>query len=410
VLKKLSLSTKILIGLVLGVIVGLALQNSLEFVNTWIKPFGTVFLYAIKMVTPPLVLVSIILGTASMGDPKTLGRVGGKTMLFYLFSATMATTVGLLIAHITDPGIGMVIPAGTIYEAKEPVSMVKTLLNMIPTNPFAALANGDMLQIIVFALLVGCAITVGGEKTKLIKDICESFNEVMFKIVNFIMYLAPFFIFCLIVPVCAANGPKILLPLLKVIMAVFIACAIYGLIFYGAYVKFLGHYSWIKWLKGFAPAMLVAFSTSSSNATLPVSLQCTQENLGVSKEVSSFCLCVGATVNMDGTAIYQGICALFIAQIYNIDLSFAQQATVVFTAVLASIGTAGVPGAGLIMLTMVMQSVGLPMEGLALIAGIDRILDMIRTTVNVMGDAVCAVIVQDGENRRAGRDTKSIAV
>jgi Na+/H+-dicarboxylate symporter len=252
--------------------------------------------------------------------------------------------------------------------------MVQTLLNMIPTNPFASLSNGDMLQIIVFALLVGCAITIGGEKTRLIKDICESFNEVMFKIVNFVMFLAPFFIFCLIVPVCATNGPKILLPLLKVILAVLFACAVYGLVFYGAYVKYLGHYSWKKWLKGFAPAMLVAFSTSSSNASLPVSMKCTQENLGVSKEVSSFCLCVGATVNMDGTAIYQGICALFIAQIYGIDLSMAQQATIVFTAVLASIGTAGVPGAGLIMLTMVMQSVGLPMEGLALIAGIDRVL------------------------------------
>jgi Na+/H+-dicarboxylate symporter len=279
---------------------------------------------------------------------------------------------------------------------------------MIPTNPFASLANGDMLQIIVFALLVGCGITIGGEKTKLVKDVCEAFNEVMFKIVGFVMYLAPFFIFCLIVPVVAANGPQILLPLLKVIFAVLFACALYGLVFYGAYVKYLGHYSWLKWLNGFAPAMLVAFSTSSSNATLPVSLKCTQENLGVSKEVSSFCLCVGATVNMDGTAIYQGICALFIAQIYGIDLSMAQQATVVFTAVLASIGTAGVPGAGLIMLTMVMQSVGLPVEGLALIAGIDRVLDMIRTTVNVMGDAVCAVIVQDGENKRVASEAKSV--
>jgi Na+/H+-dicarboxylate symporter len=409
-MKKLSLSVKILIGLILGIIVGLALQGSVDFVNTWIKPFGTVFLNAIKMITPPLVLASIILGTASMGDPKTLGRVGGKTMLFYLFSATLATTVGLLVARIMNPGLGLTIPVGTTYTAKEPVSMVQTLLNMIPTNPFASLANGDMLQIIVFALLVGCGITVGGEKTRLIKDICESFNEVMFKIVGFVMYLAPFFIFCLIVPVVAANGPQVLIPLLKVILAVFIACAIYGLVFYGAYVKFLGHFSWSRWLKGFAPAMLVAFSTSSSNATLPVSMKCTQENLGVSKEVSSFCLCVGATVNMDGTAIYQGICALFIAQIYGIDLTMAQQATVVFTAVLASIGTAGVPGAGLIMLTMVMQSVGLPMEGLALVAGIDRVLDMIRTTVNVMGDAVCAVIVQDGENRRIEKEGKGIAV
>ena len=360
------------------------------------------------MVTPPLVLVSIILGTASMADPATLGRVGGKTMVFYLFSATMATTVGLVIARIFNPGLGLSIPVGATFTPKEPVSMVQTLLNMIPNNPFAALANGDMLQIIVFALLVGAAITVAGDKAKLIKDVCESFNEVMFKIVNFVMYLAPFFIFCLIVPVVASNGPAVLLPLLKVIIAVFVACTIYGLVFYGIYVKFLGHYSWKKWLVGFAPAMLVAFSTSSSNATLPVSLKCTQENLGVSKEVSSFCLCVGATVNMDGTAIYQGVCALFIAQVYGIDLSFAQQATVVFTAVLASIGTAGVPGAGLIMLTMVMQSVGLPLEGLALVAGIDRILDMIRTTVNVMGDAVCAVIVQDGENRRAVKETKTV--
>ncbi|MBC8015078.1 MAG: dicarboxylate/amino acid:cation symporter [Sporomusaceae bacterium] len=270
---------------------------------------------------------------------------------------------------------------------------------MVPSNPIKAMETGDMLQIIVFALFVGIGITLVGQRAKIVEDFFDGFAEVTYKIVNIIMNFAPYGVFALIMPVVAANGPKVLIPLASVIAAVYIGCLLHMGLIYTSLISILGHMSPVKFFKGLFPAQLIAFSTCSSAATLPVNMKCTQENLGVSKEVSSFVLPLGATINMDGTAIYQGVCALFVAQVYGIDLTMSQMLIIVITGTLASIGTAGVPGAGLIMLTLTLQSVSLPIEGIALIASIDRVLDMIRTTINITGDAVAAVYIQHSEDK-----------
>lgn len=404
------LSTKILIGLALGVVVGLVGgPGMLPFAKTWIAPFGTLFINLIKMIIVPVVLASLVVGAASLGDVKKLGRVGARTMGYYLVTTSIAVSLGLLLGAIINPGKGLSIPAvNAAVQAKEAPALATVLVNMVPTSPVTALANADMLQIIVFALFLGVGITLVGQRAKPVESFFDGLAEISYKIVGLIMEFAPIGVFALIVPVVAANGPKVLIPLASVILAVYIACILHILFVYGSAVSTLGHLSPVRFFKGIFPAMLIAFSTCSSSATLPVNMKCTQENLGVSKEISSFVLPLGATVNMDGTAIYQGVCALFIAQVYGIDLTMSQMMIIVLTGTLASIGTAGVPGAGLIMLTLVLQSVGLPLEGVALIAGIDRVLDMIRTTVNITGDAVACVYVQCSENQYA-KQNNSIA-
>ena len=273
------------------------------------------------------------------------------------------------------------------------------LVNIIPSNPFVAMEKGDMLQIIVFAIFLGIGITMVGAKAKPVEDFFNGLAEVTYKIIDMIMSFAPFGVFALMMPVVAVNGPKVLLPLASVVAAMYIASIVHAVVVYSGTVATLGGMSPVKFFKGIAPAMLVAFSTCSSGATLPVTMKCTQENLGVKKDVSSFCLPLGATVNMDGTAIYCGLAALFVAQAYGIELNAGQYMTIILTGTLASIGAAGVPGAGLIMLTLVLTSVGLPIEGVALIAGIDRVLDMARTTLNITGDAAGCVVVQNSESK-----------
>ena len=397
-MKSLSLSTKILIGLILGIFAGLALAGSTDFIKTWITPFGTIFLNLIKMVIVPLVFASLLVGAASVGDVKKLGRMGGKTIGYYLITTAFAVTLGLILGNLLDPGLGLTVPEGAKYAAGKAVPAADVIINLFPSNPLNALVTGNMLQIIVFALFIGIAATLVGEKAKPVIAFFDGFAEITYKIVGIVMAVAPIGVFALITPVVAANGPAVLLPLLKVIIAVYVGCILHAGIIYSLAVKTLGNMSPYKFFKGFFPAMVVAFTTCSSSATLPISMQCT-EDLGVSKEVASFVQPLGATINMDGTALYQGVCALFVAQVYGIDLSIGQQITVILTATLASIGTAGVPGAGLIMLTLVLQSVGLPLEAVALVAGIDRILDMARTTVNVTGDASAAVIVEYSEQK-----------
>jgi Na+/H+-dicarboxylate symporter len=367
--------------------------------NTWIKPFGTLFLNLIKMIIVPLVLASLVVGTCGLGDVKKLGRIGGKTMAYYLLTTAFAVTLGLILANIFSVGAGFVLPAEIkAAEAKEMPKIVDTLLNIIPTNPIKALADGNMLQIIAFALMLGGGIVVLGDKGKPVYDFFDSLTEITYKITGGIMSFAPYAVFALITPVVAANGPKVLLPLLSVIIIVYAGCFLHAVLVYSSTLAVFARFSPIKFFKGIFPAQAIAFTTCSSNATLPVNMQCTEENLGVPKSICSFVLPLGATINMDGTALYQGVCALFIANVFGIDLTISQQFTVVLTATLASIGTAGVPGAGLIMLTMVLQAVGLPLEGLALVAGIDRILDMARTTINITGDSACAVIMAASEN------------
>lgn len=398
-MKKMQLSTKILIGLALGIIAGILLQGAPNVANTWIKPFGTLFLNLIKMIIVPLVLASLVVGTCGLGDVKKLGRIGGKTLAYYLLTTAFAVTLGLILANIFNVGAGFVLPSDIkAAEAQKIPSVIDTLLNIIPTNPIKALAEGNMLQIIAFALMLGGGIVVLGDKGKPVYDFFDSLTEITYKITAGIMSLAPYAVFALITPVVAANGPKVLLPLLSVIIIVYVGCFLHAALVYSSTLTVLARFSPIKFFKGIFPAQAIAFTTCSSNATLPINMQCTEQNLGVPKSICSFVLPLGATINMDGTALYQGVCALFIANVFGIDLTMPQQFTIVLTATLASIGTAGVPGAGLIMLTMVLQSVGLPLEGLALVAGIDRILDMARTTINITGDSACAVIMAASEN------------
>lgn len=398
-MKKMQLSTKILIGLGAGILAGILLQGSPAVATTWIKPFGTLFLNLIKMIIVPLVLASLVVGTCGLGDVKKLGRIGGKTVAYYLLTTAFAVILGLILANVFSVGAGFVLPSDIkAAEASKMPSVVDTLLNIIPTNPIKAASDGNMLQIISFALILGSGIVVLGDKGKPVFEFFDSLAEISYKITGGIMAFAPYAVFALITPVVATNGPKVLLPLLSVIVIVYVGCFLHAALVYSGTLMIFAKFSPLKFFRGIFPAQAIAFTTCSSSATLPVNMKCTEENLGVTKSICSFVLPLGATINMDGTALYQGVCALFIANVYGLDLTIAQQATIVLTATLASIGTAGVPGAGLIMLTMVLQTVGLPLEGLALVAGIDRILDMARTTVNITGDSACAVIIAASEN------------
>lgn len=392
-MKKLQLTTKIFIGLALGILLGIILQPNPDIAVKFVKPFGTLFLNLIKLVIVPLVFSSLVVGTCGMDDVRKLGRIGGKTVAYYMLTTAFAVTIGLILANLSNVGGGFSIPVDAKVEVAAAPNVIETLLNIIPSNPLKALVDGNMLQIIAFALIIGAGIIGIGEKGKFLFNFFDSMADVMYKIIAVIMEFAPIGVFALITPVVAQNGPGVLLPLLKLIVVVYAGCAIHALFTYSATVSLFAKVSPVKFFKGIAPAMVFAFTTASSSATLPINMKRCEENLGVPKSVTSFVLPLGATINMDGTAIYQGVCAFFIAQVYGIDLPISAQLTIILTATLASIGTAGVPGAGMIMLGMVLQSVGLPIEGIALIAGVDRILDMMRTMINITGDAACATII-----------------
>ena len=327
--------------------------------------------------------------------------MGGITFVYYIVTTAIAVTIGLVLANIFRPGSGldMTLSSDTAEPTAAP-NVVDTILGIIPTNPIASLVETNMLQIIFFAIFIGIAIAMLGEKAKTVYNFFDEFAEIMYKITNIVMKTAPIGVFGLIAPIVGQYGVSVLLPLIKLILVVYAGCILHAVLVYSGSVKIFSKQSPLKFFKGIAPASLVAFSTSSSSGTLPITMKSTEENLGVSKKVSSFVLPLGATINMDGTALYQGVCVLFIAQFMGIELSITQQLIIVLTATLASIGTAGVPGAGLIMLTMVVTAVGLPLEAIALVAGVDRILDMIRTSVNVTGDASAAVVVNALEEKR----------
>lgn len=393
-----NLSTKILIALGLGIIAGLELgADGVDLAKTWIAPFGTIFMNMIKMIIVPLVFSSLVIGVCSLGDVKKIGRIGAKTMAYYLGTTAFAIVLGLILAIIIQPGAGVNMPAdGVKAAAKAAPPIMKVIIDIFPTNAMEAMLKANMLQIIVFSLFIGIGISMVGERAEYLKRTIDGLAEVSYKIVGMIMNFAPIGVFGLITPVVAANGPSVLLPLLKVVIAVYLGCLLHAVIVYGAMLQFIGKISPMKFFKGIAPAQLLAFTSCSSGGSLPVNMACVQK-LGVSKEISSFVLPLGATINMDGTAVYQGVCALFIAQIYGVDLTSGQLLTVILTGTLASIGTAGVPGAGFIMLTMILTAVGLPLEGSALIAGIDRILDMPRTCVNITGDATVCYLIDKSE-------------
>lgn len=393
------LSTKILAGLGLGVISGLMLgAEGVPFAQNWVEPLGTIFLNLIKMIIVPLVLSSLVVGAASLGDIKKVGRIGTKTLGLYLVTTAVAITIGIILALIIQPGSGVALVAAKAAEAKAAPSIMSIIVGIVPANPMDAILKGNMLQIIVFALFLGIGITLVGERAKPFYNFFDGLAEIMYKIVGVIMQLAPIGVFALILPVVAANGPNVLLPLAKVIVAVYIGCLLQIIITYMPLIS-LVKVNPLEFIRKIFPAQLIAFSTCSSSGTLPVSMKIMEEEMGVPRDVASFVMPLGATINMDGTALYQGVCALFVAQIYGVDLSAGQMMIIVLTGTLASIGTAGVPGAGFIMLTMVLQAVGLPLEGAALIAGIDRVLDMPRTAVNITGDAAVCLLVSKSEEK-----------
>ena len=401
--KKLSLTVKITISLVLGVIAGLLLQGRSDIAVTYIKPFGTIYLNLIKMVVVPVVLLSIMQGIISLQDVRKVGSIGVKTVAFYMCTTALAVTLGLLFANILNVGGGYVIATeDLVYEAKEAPSFIDTLVNIFPSNFFQPMASANMLQVIVIAILFGFGIILAGEKGKAAQEFVDSFAEVCFKVMGMILELSPIGVFALICPVVAENGPAVLLPLLKVILVAYVGYICHMILVYSMAVKGFAGMNPVTFFKGMSRPIMFAFSSASSVGTLPFNMEATQK-LGARKSIASFVLPLGATINMDGTAIYQGVCAIFIAEIFGIDLGLSQQLTIILTATLASIGTAGVPGSGMIMLAMVLQSVGLPVEGIALVAGIDRILDMGRTVVNITGDAACTIVVDAWEKKREAK-------
>ncbi|MBQ1875519.1 MAG: dicarboxylate/amino acid:cation symporter [Selenomonas sp.] len=397
-----NLSIKIFISLILAVIVGvIAGPDSVPFIKWWIAPIGTMFINLIKMMIVPVVFTSLIVGMTSIGDTKKLGRIGIRTVAIYLVTTAIAILIGFAVAGLIHPGLGMSLPTDAAeVKVKQAPSIMQVLVAMIPANPIASMAKADILPTIVFSLFIGVGIIqVGGQRAQTIINFFDACAEVCYKVIAMIMAFSPIGVFCLLLPVVAANGPSVLLPLLAVIACMAIGCVIHAVGVYSMLARVWGGHTPLAFFKGMSEAMLIAFSTCSSAGTLPVNMKNTQEKLGVSREVTSFVLPLGATINMDGTAVYMGICSLFIANVFGINLDFGQMAMIVLTGTLASIGTAGVPGAGLIMLAMVLQSVGLPLEGLALVAGIDRILDMFRTCLNITGDAAVACVINETEKK-----------
>ncbi|WP_243387788.1 dicarboxylate/amino acid:cation symporter [Bacillus kexueae] len=400
-----KLTGKIIVGLIAGLVVGLVLNaTSPDLFNTLdayiFTPLGKIFLNLIKMLVVPIVFFSITLGVAGLGDPKKLGRIGLKTVLFFLVTTGIAITIGISLASVVQPGnIGSFDTSSVEYEAKEAPSISETLLNIIPTNPIQAMAEGNMLQIITFSIFMGLGISMLGKKASTLMKFVEQGNEVMMYLVTLVMKLAPYGAFGLIATAVGSQGWDAVKAMGLYMIVVVAALFIHAGVTYSAAVYFIGKMSPIHFYKNFFPAMSVAFSTSTSSGTLPVSMEMAQKRLKVPEPISSFVQPLGATINMDGTAIMQGVATIFIAQVFNEHLTMAQLLTVVITAVLASIGTAGVPGVGLIMLAMVLNTVGLPVEGIALILGVDRLLDMTRTAVNIAGDAACAVCIAESEKK-----------
>lgn len=401
--KKMSLAMQIFIALVLAIAAGLLMQRHAQFAETYIKPFGTIFLNLLKFIVVPIVLFSIMCGIISMRDIKKVGAIGLKTVVYYMCTTAFAITFGLICGNLFKKLFPVIATTDLSYEIGEKTSLMDTIVNIFPSNFISPMAEANMLQVIVMAILIGFAIIlVGDEKNDRIITACNDLNDIFMKCMEMILKLSPVGVFCLLCPVVAANGATIIGSLAMVLLAAYVCYVIHAVIVYSLAVKALGGISPVTFFKEMLPAIMFAFSSASSVGTLPINIECT-EKLGVSKEISSFILPLGATINMDGTAIYQGVCAIFIASCYGIHLTLPQMLTIIFTATLASIGTAGVPGAGMVMLAMVLTSVGLPVDGIALVAGVDRIFDMGRTTVNITGDASCCVVVSNLEKKREAR-------
>lgn len=401
--KKLSLTSKIFIGLIAGVICGVIFNlfvpasyvRDTIIIDGICYVIGNGFIKLMKMLVVPLVFCSLVCGSSAIGDTKTLGKVGGKTIAFYLATTAIAVTVAISVAALIKPGIGLnmnLIEAENVTVA-EKTSAVDTLLDIIPDNPFSSLANGNMLQVIVFALIVGILLAKMGERAELVANFFSQFNDLMMEMTNLVMSFAPIGVFFMLTRTFANLGFDAFIPLLKYMGSVVLGLGVQCFVVYMILLFVFTRLNPFKFIKKFFPVMAFAFSTSTSNATIPLNIETLEEKIGVSRKVSSFTIPLGATINMDGTSIMQGVAVVFAAQAYGINLGISGYLTVIATATLASIGTAGIPSVGLVTLTMVFSAVGLPVEAITLIMGIDRILDMLRTAVNVTGDAVCTTVV-----------------
>jgi len=389
---------KILIAIVLGIFAGSVLGPQANY----LKPIGDIFLNLISMIIVLLVLASMTVGITSIHDPQKLGRVGLKTLILYLVTTVISIGLGLLFAKMFHLGSGMGLQVASLsvtsHQITETQSIGEILQSIIPSNPIKSLADGNVLQIIVFAIFLGISINFAGEKGKPVLEFLESLADVMYRLTSIIMELSPYGVFAIMAWVAGSFGLAVLIPLLKFLFTYYLACFVHLTVVFGGILWLAGLHP-LPFFRGMGDAIMVAFSTCSSSATLPVSMHCVQKNLGVSKNITSFVLPLGSTVNMNGAALFQGMSVVFVAHAYGIELELKSLLTIVVTGTLSAIGAAGIPGTGFIMLSVVFSSVGLPIEGLALLAGIDRLREMISTVLNILGDAVCAVYVakQEGE-------------
>ncbi|MEQ9004317.1 MAG: dicarboxylate/amino acid:cation symporter [Pseudomonadales bacterium] len=403
-----TLTVRILVGMFAGFVLGVVIKQLGVADDHWlytvvvqgfIDAGGRIFIASLQLMVVPLVLVSLICGAASLGNTGSMGRVGGKAIGLYLMTTAIAISIALMLALLVNPGMGAGPPPMDVtFDPGQPTSIKDTLINIFPTNPVAAMAQGNMLQIIVFALLFGIAVSRAGEAGARLMGFFEDVNEVLMRLITILILLAPFGVFCLMTRLFATEGFDEIYKLGAYFLTVIGALLIHMLVVYPTLLTVLGRVNPLIFLRKMREPMLVGFSTASSGATLPVTLRTVEHRIGVKNEVASFAVPLGATINMDGTAIMQGVATVFIAQFYQVGLDLSDYLMVILTATLASIGTAGVPGVGLIMLTMVLTQVGLPVEGIMLIIGVDRLLDMLRTAVNVTGDGMVATVVANSEN------------
>ncbi len=400
-----NLTKNIFIGFTIGVIFGIFLSlyslplNINERLISFISFGGEVFLKTIKMLVVPIVFFSLINGVANLKDISSLGRIGIKSISLYMTTTFFAITLSLFFANLIKPGEGLDsnFQAETI-KISEPPSFLEIILDIIPSNPFKALVEGHMLQVIFFSILIGSALSIL-KNASVLKKFFFDFNDVVMKILSFVMIIAPFGIFCLISKTFATQGISSIYELIKYFILVIFVLIVHVLIVYLPIIKFYGKISSKKFFTGIKEALLFSFSTSSSSATIPITLECLKKNFSIKENVSSFTVPLGATINMDGTAIMQGVATVFIANLYGIDLLLTDYLSIILTATLASVGTAGVPGVGIIMLGMVLTQVGLPLEGIAIVMGVDRFLDMLRTSVNISGDAMVSIVVNKNEKK-----------
>ena len=403
--RKLSLPAWIFIGMLAGILVGLLFIGNPDITTKFFKPIGTIYINLLKFLVVPVVLFSIADGVVSLQDLKRVGSVGAKTFVYYMFTTALAVVIGLVVVNLFK-GMFPALPSAELtsleYEAKAAPSVMDVIVGIFPDSFFKPMVEANMLPLIVTSVLLGAGVLAAGEKGKMIGTAINCMAEVIMQVMMMIIKLTPFGVFCLMTNVVAVNGASIVGTLALVIGIAYLGYFLHVVIVYGFSVRFLSGMSPLEFFKGLAPAMITAFTTTSSNATLPVNIECCNK-MGAEPEISSFVLPLGATINMDGTAIYQAVATVFIASCYGVTLSLSDMAMVVLTATLASVGTAGVSGAGMIMLAMVLETVGLPVEGIAIIAGVDKIFDMGRTTLNITGDATCAIWISKQEHKKKAK-------